>query len=371
MRMDNSTQERLAKELTRSTIPAKELQEEKPARLFSPAPSYVSNIDSMNPDYVDNTLSTMGQPKGYREEKRESSTRQPRFFQPVDDKKKKATILTLLTHVVQGEEAEAKAMIKKEPTLLLNRGQVEDYSGRTIEGTAFQLALGAEDVEMLEMMVPYLDEDEKHRQYEAQFPPEKEKAEQQCQKRDLAALQTVFKAIGASNNDKDAEKALVEFRNYLKPGGVIKTGKHFNAQLLLKAFELYDQHYEAFGNTWKSRKNQTAWRKVVGYIQRFLPACYAQAFCQGIYYIVKNREKLHRSLEFRYDKGILFYPLDSDSSSRLGFDHACHGRTRVRPGGFGRPFGCLGVFFRKLCQAKAEELRMFVRQKKKRLSFIP
>src|SRR6185437_5790629 len=61
----------------------------------------------------------------------------------------------LLQHVIRGEEAEAKKMLEANPRLLLEKGMVTDYSGRRIEGTDFQLALGAEDVEMCEMIAPY------------------------------------------------------------------------------------------------------------------------------------------------------------------------------------------------------------------------
>jgi hypothetical protein len=63
----------------------------------------------------------------------------------------------LLQHVVYGNQTEAEKIIKSDPTLLLLRGTVEDYSfgmddtnHRKNEGTAYQLALGAEDVRFLE-----------------------------------------------------------------------------------------------------------------------------------------------------------------------------------------------------------------------------
>lgn len=67
-------------------------------------------------------------------------------------------VSALLRHVIRGEQAEAEAMLKKNPALLLEKGKVTDYSGRTIQGTAFQLALGAEDAEMCEMIAPYFAE---------------------------------------------------------------------------------------------------------------------------------------------------------------------------------------------------------------------
>ncbi len=101
---------------------------------------------------------------------------------------------------------------------------------------------------------------------------------------------------------------------------MITTGKHFNAQLLVEAFRLFDQNYGAFGN-FNSRQNNLFWCKVIGYIQRFLPACYAQAFAQGVYHIVEKGEELNRSFDFRFGRGS-YFPLDSNSKFRLGYNYA-------------------------------------------------
>jgi hypothetical protein len=124
-----------------------------------------------------------------------------------------------------------------------------------------------------------------------------------------------------------AFKALYQFRNYLErtTHTIYNRGKHFNSQLLAEAFKLYDENYAAFGNKWDSAKNLLCWRKVIGYTQRFLPACYAQAFSKGVYYVVEHGEKLSRSLNFCSGGGS-FYPLVSNSDSLLGYDFAGDGR---------------------------------------------
>ena len=48
-------------------------------------------------------------------------------------------------------------MIDANPNLLLIQTEAKDYSGRTIRGTAFQAALGAEDERMWQMMKPYFE----------------------------------------------------------------------------------------------------------------------------------------------------------------------------------------------------------------------
>jgi hypothetical protein len=244
------------------------------------------------------------------------------------------------------------------PSLVLYKGQVMDYSGRIIEGTAYQIALGAEDVNrakldkdnkpvldskgniqllhpdegMAEMIKGYFikafKQDEKaaneeiQKQQEEQFPSGYEAYEnspevKQEKANDITALREVIDAIekatvtftnttygdseGEVKVDVNCQAALDKFIEHLRPKGILRHGKHFNVELLAEAFKLYDdeKRFNDFGGRWDSPKNVLMWRKVVGYIQRYLPANCAQAFCQGLYYIIDVNEKLTRSLEFR------------------------------------------------------------------------
>ena len=321
-----------------------------------------------------------------------------------EDKKselRKRAVQQLLQYIVAPKPkdaphalAKAKAMIKANPDLLLAISCIKTYAADLagnhvmVEGTAFQLALGAEDEEMAAMIAKYLDEyypGEKQRQYQAQFPNEEkeEKAEAFKDTPDGKALNTIIAAIGNASDracelvlnheeniagdDKEAQDllaALNGFRNYLAPKKdpqtnktiPIKTGKHFNMQLLVEAFKLYDQNYDTrtFGG-WDSHKNNLCWRKVIGFMQRLLPACTAQASSQGIYYIVEEKEKLRRSFDFRYGGGS-YFPLDSDANFRLGYNFAAGwcgdwGRRAERWAGVG-----------KLCQAKTAGVQRIMQQ---------
>jgi hypothetical protein len=361
----------------------------------------------------------------------------------------------LLQHVVYGNQAEAKKIIKSNPTLLLLRGTVEDYSfgmddtnHRRNEGTAYQLALSAEDVRfhehevtMAEMIHRYLmklpeGETEIAKQTMQRFPIGWETEEVNRAVIDSAALHKVInaielaspedcgrtaeidktiqnilcgiaidtqvlynrndlkkiiKAIAKADSENDFEttfgelrnylyqnaiiesptfnfallKAIYQFRNYLEPRGIISIGKQFNSGLLDEAYKLFLENFVRFGNRWDTAKNMLFWQKVFGYIQRFLPASYAQAFAQGIYYIVENGEKLKRSLEFRHDKNIFFFPLDSDPRSRLGFDWA--GRPfaggRRLFGGAVWGSGAMSCYYSNLCQAKTTSLQRIMQQR--------
>ncbi len=232
-----------------------------------------------------------------------------------------------LKAVVEGNEEFVLEMldntdINNLEALLLYKGVVTDYSGRTVEGTALQIALGAEDAEMCEMMMPFFSKLPngdvlRSEQYNIQYP---ENNENEDRTQDFQALGKVIASIESSETDQDCEAALTEFRNYFKPKSVINTGKHFDVTLLVEALKSYEYNYIRFGG-WNSRKNNLCWSKVIGYLERQLPACYGQAFCQGLINIIENNQLLQRSFRFLHADYDLF-PLDAAPNYRLGYDYA-------------------------------------------------
>ncbi len=255
---------------------------------------------------------------------------------------KERLVKKLLSHVIRGEQAEAEKMIKSNPHLLLETGMVEDYSGRKIAGTALQLALGAEDVKyhddeecMVEMIDKYLKqlpngEEIIAEQTAKQFPDGWQAEEEKRVARDLEKLNEVFDTIEKSANPADWKEAINGLRNYLafeNKSNIIRTGKHFNHQLLVEVFDLYNQNYGSFGGWFDSAKNNAIWHKVIGTIERYVPAATAQALCTALNTIVDEKGKLQRKLTLRnYPSGreISYFPLDTDSGSMLGRDFAVY-----------------------------------------------
>lgn len=302
---------------------------------------------------------------------------------------------TLLLHVVRGEEALAKIMIEKNPELLYFSGTVTDYSNRTHENrTALQLALGAQDADMAEMIVSYLKnlpngESTIVTQIRGQFPNGYEIEEEKRVKSDISALSRVHAAIAQSSQQACADvnllddriqsclskdikvqeiiqsilkakiedhfetafnklrvhmqiplrnlgllKEIYKFRNYLEPKKSITFGKYSNSSMLIKIFQLYEENYFLFGS-WNSNKNNLIWRKIKGYIERYLTANLAQAASQGFFKIIRCGEKLNRS--FLINGYQNFFPLDTDPCDRLGFDYSidcgkkwsCGGTTNI------------------------------------------
>jgi hypothetical protein len=230
----------------------------------------------------------------------------------------------LLEHVVKGEQDEAEEIIKKNCSFLRRVGRVQDYSGRTIEGTALQMALGAGDigpkqdnVYMVEMIQNYFSElpdglQEMKKQYDKQFPPGYEQDEEKRKQEDAEALHCVSRTIEESKEDEDCKEALEAFRHHLLPKTLIRTGFNFNETLLLDALRLYEKKYTRRSHN--DNKKNLFWCQVVGYIQRFFPAYYAQAFCPGPKSITTPQKK--PNTEEKY----VFFPLTD--ACGLGYDWA-------------------------------------------------
>jgi hypothetical protein len=296
------------------------------------------------------------------------------LFFSLKDSIKPANLLiqSFLLHVIRGEFKEAEEMIKKHPELLKEKRTVRDEAnpgeiGRSIHGTALQIAWGAKDVsigeheEMAEMLkrhlIKHYGEEEFVKQYTEQFPEGWEEKEEERKKNDSVALKKVFAAIEQSTTDKDCEGAIEEFKSYLKKQteGVITTGYHFNDQLFVEALELYDSHYNQFGG-FDSIRNRLAAIKVLGCIERYFPSCLAQAACDGFGRMVEEKKALSRTKSLA-DGSPFYHP-------NLGVSHfvySYYGAGARRParavvGGYLRP---LPRAFQNLCRAKTSNLQNY------------
>ncbi|EKD70596.1 MAG: hypothetical protein ACD_46C00484G0014 [uncultured bacterium] len=150
------------------------------------------------------------------------------------------------------------------------------------------------------------------KQYNEQFPNGVKDAPCDFDFSPLVAAITNDMVANHQPNAK-TEEELKKFRDYFTPKATdVKIyGKHFNMQNLIKAFEIYNNNY----TSWSGDQLSLFWRQVIGYLQRLVPACYAQAFCQGLYHVVEEKKPLERS--FKLDNAV-YYPLDRDPKFQLG-----------------------------------------------------
>ena len=224
----------------------------------------------------------------------------------------------LNTCVLHGEEEKAIAIIKSRPSLLLSRGTAADYSGRLFKNlTPFQTALLTHDVALWKKMEDFFHDipdgiAHKEAQFNETFP-------NGLPKQKPYNFNTLLKIITDApitnietlvNNPSDTTsslgQAMATFRTEFSD--LAMNEGFFNIQHLIKALEEYVQQ----SNLWSVSQCHLFWSQVIGYTQRFLPACYAQAFCQGLSNVMDNKNQLVRLFKLK-NKDQPYFSLISDS----------------------------------------------------------
>jgi len=205
----------------------------------------------------------------------------------------------LLKHVILGEQKEVIKIIKINPELIFLKGNAKDYSGRNISNvSAFQLAWGAYDSRMLYAIFPYAKLVLNFRkkllsQIDERF------AEEKNIESIVYDYTNLINAITALNHSKVNQEYLA-FRSYFLQNEN-QQGYHFNIKNLSRAYEAF---YNKF-DRWSIQKRTFFWVNVIGYLQRMIPANYAQAYCSSFDYF-KEIFYLDRKLtllngDFYYD----------------------------------------------------------------------
>ncbi len=282
----------------------------------------------------------------------------------------------LLQQLVYGEESKVKEgleavknNVEQLLVLLENTGTVQDYSGRTIsQMTLLQAAAAAGDVEMFQMLKDYMMPEAFTRQLTELFPEGIEAHDAKLQQHvfnfdsiiatmnhaTLAVLETALSKEGAQFTETDSVRGksddqltLVEALNRFREqfSACSNNEKIFNPYHLLRAYEAYYQ----FSNQCKHdsgnyfyKKCTLFWCQIVGHVQRFVPACYAQAFVQGLWDLVKAGDyhgpawrptAFKRNLKFKSGDS-LYFPADPSPAvcSGLGFDFAINAVDAARWG---------------------------------------
>lgn len=101
---------------------------------------------------------------------------------------------------------------------------------------------------------------------------------------------------------------------------VITGGRDPIIRIIEYFIDQYIKNYDALGGD-NSPRNNALMRSLYGYFQRFAPINFMQAFAQGIYYIVRDKQPLIRSFEYSNWPGHAILPLDSDPLFRLGNEY--------------------------------------------------
>ncbi|OGO91355.1 MAG: hypothetical protein A3F41_00535 [Coxiella sp. RIFCSPHIGHO2_12_FULL_44_14] len=274
----------------------------------------------------------------------------------------------LIRRIICGEEVMAEAMLEEDlPSLLDNRGEATDYSGRKIQNlTPFQAALCGGDVQMCERIKFYFDQlpsgsIKRIRQFDEIFPRATGgfSGHLERQQQMVFDFSAIVSAITNASPDQlvialnkegaqwaetdlareksDTELTLTEALNRFREQFTKKSHGEivFNPQHLKSAFKCYAAQFRI----WNETQRDLFWRQVIGFVQRFFPAYDAQVWAQGLHYVVANGEVLQRSLSFRRQEEKWtgsFYPVNFEYSG-LGFDYAVEGIGFAAVSGCGWP----------------------------------
>ena len=215
------------------------------------------------------------------------SKEQHRLFQPDLDG------LKLLRFVVRGKQEKANGLLYKHPELLLKRGTITDYSGRTFKNiTAYEYAYWALDTHMCRMLERHMDANTATIMH------------QRCLDIDKNGL------------------------TYEQRGVVIEHSRHFDLTPLKSALQDYVVGYDNWSRTRNWPEGVAAWM-AVGMAQRDVPVHVANEYCRSDRSFhprpAFNEETLPRNLTFYNDntgRVVSWFPLVVSASSGLGVDCA-------------------------------------------------
>lgn len=200
----------------------------------------------------------------------------------------------LAQYVTEGAQAKAKAMLEKYPQLLLERGLIQDKSGRIFENiTVWEYVLWALDVKYMgPMMLDCLPQDEEG-------------------KRIAVKLLSQFERL---------EKNGI---SYVLNGELYNEGHYDFA--IIKALETFVKHF----NQWDWHTQRTYWIQIIGMAQYCLPAHVAQHYCEPDVPFVPipefNRETFNRVLTYfnqSTKKDELWWPDAKRVGNTMGVDFA-------------------------------------------------
>jgi len=216
----------------------------------------------------------------------------------------------LWKNIACGEQKEALQIIKNIPSLLLEKYSVEDFSKRQIQlVTPLQLAWYAEDVEIVKEIIPYL----------KQLKPSNEilleidgrMGELESKEPSYNYFIPFTKAISENNDPEAASEKLKE--DFFAENPIMNhRGKHFDVRHLANAHKIYHKNYRR----WNKRQRSLFWRRGIGFMQKQLPANYANNFNLGFYGASKIKKPLRRSLMLNHNTH--FY------DAAMGVDHAAY-----------------------------------------------
>jgi hypothetical protein len=221
----------------------------------------------------------------------------------------------LMGLVLKGLPNKVMKMIEADAELLDVKARGVDLSGRTVEGTAYQVALGLDYYLIYQKMEPLFQkllngEMKRKVQFHEQFP---EEMVFQYSFSELAGLVTAD-AFAGDQPSKKIKKEVKKFQASfaINPNEVVHKGYYFDLQILIDAAEAYKNHYDQMDVF--QRKYFTI--QVLGFLQWHFSVSAAQAFCQGLKKINNNKKPTQA---LKLVSGSSFFNRDDVRRRGLGF----------------------------------------------------
>lgn len=241
-----------------------------------------------------------------------------------------------------------KALLAVCPALLLHPMAVKNRHGISIKGTVHQISKHEGDNELSDIVIRpafgKLHNGAAHMEQQDKdwLPDDWLEAEEKACANAFAAIDHVFAAFKNASqpndvtelprypytitiNHKNAYTTLEAARSaidalYQPTNKVITSGRDPIIRLLEYFIDQYIKNHDALGGD-NSPRNNALMRSLYGYCQRFAPINFMQAFAQGIYFIVNDKQPLIRSFEYSNWGCRTILPLDSDPLFRLGNEY--------------------------------------------------
>jgi len=328
------------------------------------------------------------------------------FFKPVINKlaliEAKEAAACAIYPVEEGENnapiynvTKLKALLKACPALLLHPVSVKNRHGMEIKGTVYQIALHEGDHELVDDVIEpafkRLNDGltKMKEQHQAWLPEGWLEAETAACKSAMSAIDNLFAAFKRASNPNDVIEleqrpktitihhlevnlALETFRKeidklYQATDKPKVSGRDPIARLLGYFIDRYIENVETLGSH-ASPRNNALFRLGYGYLQRYAPINFLQAFAMAIFFLVSSHHKLKRKFEYCGWPDHYILPLDSEPADRLGHEYFVGGGL-YRPGALGQGQGGYPEYEKIFYQLKISIFICITIKKTKHLPF--
>ncbi len=211
----------------------------------------------------------------------------------------------LLGFVLKNKINEANYIIRTNPSLLFVKNKITDSLDRTIEGSAFQLALITGNVPMLKMMERYFGEIENSqealKQFKKVFPKDIEFTSSTYDFSSLAKAISEDKLLFESQITEETKLELNKFKDYfMPPKNTIKTAAYFDNILI--NYHHAQTILENYKYLWEYPKQSFFAENILKSLQKLMPASYSQkSYSSNLRILIEEKNRFLYELKHQLE----------------------------------------------------------------------